>query len=88
MGLLFAMIVGIVVGALGSVLLQKSYDMLLVTILLAVGGAIIGDAVYYFASSNDFLLFSWGGLLSQLLGALIFVLIFSALNRVTGEITK
>lgn len=86
MGLLLAIIVGLAVGAVGGSLLQENFDLLFLDFLMGIAGAIVGDAVFFFAASgSQFLLFSWGGLLAQLVGALIFVLIFNLLHRATPD---
>jgi uncharacterized membrane protein YeaQ/YmgE (transglycosylase-associated protein family) len=84
MALLLAIIIGVAVGAIGGFLLQENYDLLVLNVLMGLAGAIIGDAVYYFSSDNvEYLLFSWGGAVSQFAGALLFVLLFSMLHKAT-----
>lgn len=82
MSLLVAIIIGIVVGALGSLMLQRNFDVILLEVLLGVAGAVLGGAVYFFAVTGaTYLLFSWGSTAFSLLGAMVFVLIFSLLHR-------
>jgi len=86
MALLLAIIIGSAVGVLGGFLLQENYDLLVLNVLMGLAGAVTGDALYFFASdSSQYLLFSWAGALSQLTGALLFVLIFSLIHKATPD---
>jgi uncharacterized membrane protein YeaQ/YmgE (transglycosylase-associated protein family) len=86
MSLLLALIVGVAIGTIGGFLLQENFDLLLLNCLMGVAGAILGGAVYFFSdSAAGYLLFSWSGALASVVGALLFVLIFSALHRAAPE---
>ncbi len=85
MSLLLAIFVGVIVGLIGSFIIQDNFDLALLTILLGIGGAILGDAIYFFTVSNEISLFAIGGILAQAIGAALFVLIFSLLHRAAPE---
>lgn len=87
MALLLALIVGIAVGGIGGFLLNRRYELVPINVFLGVAGAIIGDVFYFFAAAQDSLLFSWGGLACQALGAAVFVFIFSFFRRAKKDLT-
>lgn len=53
MGLVFAIIVGLIVGLCGLLFFQKTYDLLLIYLLVGVGAAIIGDGLSLLVTANQ-----------------------------------
>ncbi len=87
MGLIFAIIVGLIVGAIGGTLLRENYDYLILDCLIGIGGAIVGDALYFILTgASEILLFSWGALLTELLVAATAVMGFNFIHRPKKEI--
>ena len=86
MGLIFAIIVGLIVGGVGGSLMHENYDYVIIDSVLGIAGAIVGDALFFILTGADeFLLFSWGALLTEALVALIVVLGFNLLQRSITE---
>ena len=81
MSLLVAIILGIIVGAVAGYAIQENLDLMPINIFMGIIGAVLGDAVYYFVSGNDYFLFTIGGMVSQIIGATLFVFIFSMIYR-------
>jgi uncharacterized membrane protein YeaQ/YmgE (transglycosylase-associated protein family) len=82
MALLIAIILGIAVGGLASYIWQENLDSLAINIVFGLAGAVFGTGIYYFVLDNATSagLFNLIGLLTSLLGAIIFVLIFNLLH--------
>lgn len=86
MSLLAALLIGVLVGGVGGFLLQENFDLFLFNLLMGIVGSIVGGVVYFFTdSAGDYLSFDWADLLFSLVGALIFVLSFNFMHRVTPE---
>ena len=85
MSLFVALLVGAIIGTVGGYLLQENIELLLLDLFMGIGGAIIGLAFYFFigTSAQGLSLFSWAGTVCSALGAAIFVLIFSALHKIS-----
>ena len=86
MALLLAILVGLLVGFISGYLLQRKPELLPVHLGLGVIGAILGDVFYVIASGNLTLLFSWGGVASQVVGAALFVFIYSLIHKAGSTI--
>lgn len=86
MGLIFAIIVGVVVGGIGGAFMRENFDYVIIDSLLGISGAIIGDALYFLLTgAEEFLLFSWGALLAEAVVALIAVLSLNFLQRISPK---
>jgi uncharacterized membrane protein YeaQ/YmgE (transglycosylase-associated protein family) len=86
MGLLFAIIIGALIGIFGSVPLQKNFDLLLINALVGTSGAILGLAFTFFIfPGQDLLLFSWSALIVEAIVATIAVIIFSTLHKIASK---
>jgi len=90
MALLIAIVLGLLVGGLASYVWQENLDSLAINLIFGVAGAVFGTAFYYFvlndATSGG--LFSLAGLVTSLLGALIFVLIFNVLHALFDKYVR
>ena len=85
MSLFMAIIIGTTIGTIGGFILQENFDLLVLNVCMGLVGAVLGDVIYYFASGNDYFLFTLGGAVSQAAGALLFVLIFSLLHKAAPD---
>ena len=85
MAILMALIVGAFIGWLVSWVLRK-FEMLPARVFTGIAGAIVGDAIYCLATADFTFLFTWAGLLCQLLGAMIFVFILEIVRKTTTKV--
>jgi len=89
MALLTAIIIGLVVGVLVGFIMQGTFASAAITAPLGLCGAILGNVCYIIFSSTEMsYLFTWGGLLSQLVGAIVLVAVYNFLRHATPETAK
>jgi uncharacterized membrane protein YeaQ/YmgE (transglycosylase-associated protein family) len=87
MSLLLAMIIGCAIGGVAGRFFMKNIDYLLLNVLTGIVGAVLGLAFFLFTRNGpETSLFSPAGILSDIVGALIAVLIMSGVQLLSrGE---
>jgi uncharacterized membrane protein YeaQ/YmgE (transglycosylase-associated protein family) len=87
MSLLLAMIIGCAIGGVAGRFFMKNIDYLLLNVLTGIVGAVLGLAFFLFTRNGpETGLFSIAGILSDIVGALIAVLIMSGIQLLSrGE---
>ena len=83
MSLFIALLVGVIIGTGLGLLFHSSLDFLLTYAIFGLCGGLAGLAKYYFALANTdiFSLVNAAGIVSSMIGALIFTLGFDAAHR-------
>lgn len=88
MGLLFALIIGLLVGVIAGRLVRDGYDMLIMNVVFGIAGALVGLGLYaitFTGTGSGLSLFTWNAVILEALCAAIAVVIFSLLHRATPE---
>lgn len=86
MGLLFAMIIGLLAGAVAGALLQENYDLLFMNAAIGIAGGLVGLGLYALLGSGDgALLLSWAAILFEIISAAAAVIVFSLLHKAAPE---
>lgn len=86
MSLFIALIVGAAIGGAGGYLLRENMEVVLLSVLMGISGAIIGLAAYFFLLAGPgtaLLLFSWGAFVCTIVFAAVFTAVFTLLHQVT-----
>jgi uncharacterized membrane protein YeaQ/YmgE (transglycosylase-associated protein family) len=82
LSILSAIIVGLIVGALGRLIIPNTKGIsLIATALLGIAGAVVGSLIYGFFGGTDTPGIDWIRLVVQVIAAAIFVAIFVAVTR-------
>jgi uncharacterized membrane protein YeaQ/YmgE (transglycosylase-associated protein family) len=87
MSLLLAIIVGVAIGTIAGFLLPENLDQMFMNILLGICGGIFGLVffVLFLSSVDSTSLFNVPSLLTSVICALIFVLIFNGIHKIAPK---
>lgn len=83
MSLFIAMIIGAGIGTVAGLWFRRDGDYMLFDILLGVAGAILGLAIVFLANPDGTMnLFSLKGVVADIIGAVIFVLLYQLVLQI------
>lgn len=81
MGLLFAIIIGVMVGTVASSFFRENFDFVAIDAFIGMAGALLGLGLYFLLGGNEILLFSWSAVLIEVIVAVLMVTAFNLLHK-------